>query len=323
MARGGINKALVQIARSALLARGVRPSIDAVRVELGNTGSKTTIQRYLRELGGPETPEPVMPLNEELTLYISSLVERVRLQAQQALAAERASFEHEQAAARQQREVEQARQEQLQQVHAALVEARQAGLAHEEALVSQLQKSELERERLREAHQQQLRLLEERAAQIRSLEDKYRQAQEALEHYRAQHLLQREQETQRHDLQVQQLQREMQVIRDRWLGSQQELSQLYRDLERLNGEQMHHRQENQRLERAFNSSQDRLQTAEQARDVQSQELQAVLEERAALKEAVKQSLIRQRHDGRLLRSLRSKLENSSELQLGQEPSKGN
>lgn len=34
MARGGINKALVQKARQAILARGENPSIDAIRVEL-------------------------------------------------------------------------------------------------------------------------------------------------------------------------------------------------------------------------------------------------------------------------------------------------
>ncbi|WP_312602273.1 DNA-binding protein, partial [Pseudomonas luteola] len=50
MARGGINKALVQKARQAIVARGENPSIDTVRVELGNTGSKTTIHRYLKEL---------------------------------------------------------------------------------------------------------------------------------------------------------------------------------------------------------------------------------------------------------------------------------
>lgn len=54
MARSGINKALVQTARDALLARGETPSIDAVRVELGHTGSKTTINRYLRELANEE-----------------------------------------------------------------------------------------------------------------------------------------------------------------------------------------------------------------------------------------------------------------------------
>ena len=38
MARGGVNKVNVQKARQAILARGEHPSIDAVRVELGNTG---------------------------------------------------------------------------------------------------------------------------------------------------------------------------------------------------------------------------------------------------------------------------------------------
>ena len=50
MARGGINKIVVQAARLAILARGENPSIDAIRIELGNTGSKTTIHRYLKEL---------------------------------------------------------------------------------------------------------------------------------------------------------------------------------------------------------------------------------------------------------------------------------
>jgi hypothetical protein len=67
MARGGINKALVQKAYQTILARGSNPSIDAIRVELGNTGSKTTIHRYLKELedgsGGDGAP---LPLNEQL-----------------------------------------------------------------------------------------------------------------------------------------------------------------------------------------------------------------------------------------------------------------
>mgnify|MGYP006885722032 FL=1 len=37
MARGGINKAVVKKARQAILARGEHPSIDAVRIEMGNT----------------------------------------------------------------------------------------------------------------------------------------------------------------------------------------------------------------------------------------------------------------------------------------------
>ena len=53
MARGGVNLAVVQKARNSLLMRGVYPRIDAVRVEIGNTGSKTTIARYLKQLESP------------------------------------------------------------------------------------------------------------------------------------------------------------------------------------------------------------------------------------------------------------------------------
>ncbi|MFX6330932.1 DNA-binding protein, partial [Acinetobacter baumannii] len=50
MARTGLYKSEVKKARDSLLALGRHPSVDAVRVELGNTGSKTTIHKYLKEL---------------------------------------------------------------------------------------------------------------------------------------------------------------------------------------------------------------------------------------------------------------------------------
>ncbi|MCY4044986.1 MAG: DNA-binding protein [Cellvibrionales bacterium] len=50
MARSGINKTLVEKAKNAIVSRGENPSIDRVRIELGNTGSKATIHRYLKEI---------------------------------------------------------------------------------------------------------------------------------------------------------------------------------------------------------------------------------------------------------------------------------
>ena len=50
MARASIYKSEVVRARDKLLAMGRYPSIDAVRIELGNTGSKGTIHRYLKEI---------------------------------------------------------------------------------------------------------------------------------------------------------------------------------------------------------------------------------------------------------------------------------
>ncbi|WP_368614351.1 DNA-binding protein [Paraburkholderia sp. BR10923] len=40
----------VKRAHDPLLARGQHTSIEAIRIALGNTGSKTTIHRYLKEL---------------------------------------------------------------------------------------------------------------------------------------------------------------------------------------------------------------------------------------------------------------------------------
>lgn len=294
MARGGINKAVVQIARNALLARGLHPSIDAVRVELGNTGSKTTIQRYLKELGEAEAPAPEMPLDEELGRYIASLVARVQQRAEEALAGDRAVFDRQQQAARQQREVEAAHLQHLQQSHLDLEQARQAGLDHEQALSGQLQACELERQRLLEAHEQQLRLLEDRAGQILSLEGKHRLTQEALDHYREQHVRQRDQEVRRHDQQLQQLQREARINRDQLLSKQEELSQLYRDLERMSGEQLRKNQETRRLEQALQTAEEQVEAAELEQQSDLRQLQAIALQLTALREKTKQQLLKQR-----------------------------
>ncbi len=50
MARAGLSRLDVKRARDSLLAQGQHPSIDAIRIALGNTGSKTTIHRHLKEL---------------------------------------------------------------------------------------------------------------------------------------------------------------------------------------------------------------------------------------------------------------------------------
>lgn len=95
MARGGINKAIVQKAREALLARGENPSIDAVRVELGNTGSKTTIHRYLKELDelDQRRKAPQQGLSDELNELVARVAQRLaeegEEQIEQALAASR------------------------------------------------------------------------------------------------------------------------------------------------------------------------------------------------------------------------------------------
>lgn len=82
MARSGINRADVQAARMALIARGENPSIDAVRIEMGNTGSKSTIHRLMRELDASESELTPLQIDAELNSLVARLGERLRRQAQ-------------------------------------------------------------------------------------------------------------------------------------------------------------------------------------------------------------------------------------------------
>ena len=50
MARNGLTKSQVRDARDRLLAEGRHPSVDAVRHALGDSGSKSTIHKHLKDL---------------------------------------------------------------------------------------------------------------------------------------------------------------------------------------------------------------------------------------------------------------------------------
>ncbi len=96
MARGGVNKQVVQAARLAILARRDNPSIDAVRIEMGNTGSKTTIHRYMKELDdAPQGPDeaPSEPIDEELLALVTRLAQRAKEQAQEPIDQAREQYE--------------------------------------------------------------------------------------------------------------------------------------------------------------------------------------------------------------------------------------
>jgi len=241
MARGGINKAVVQQARQVLIARGEYPSIDAVRIELGNTGSKTTIHRYLKELEGvkPAALQGTPALSDTLAKLVAQLAEQLQEEAD-------ARVEQAQASFNEQREQLEAQLQLAQQALAAAHQQQQiqaAALAAESERLSATQ-STLQAEQLRGASlNQALGELQVRLAdkeeQVRSLEEKHRHARDALEHYRSASREQREQDQRRHEAQVQQLQVEMRQLQQGMIVKQDELTRLHRDNERLLGE---HRQ---------------------------------------------------------------------------------
>ena len=78
MGRSGISKEQVKEARDRLLSRGESVTVDAIRVELGNTGSKGTIHRHLKQIEDDQNKAE----DGFIKTIASDLVNRLTLQIQ-------------------------------------------------------------------------------------------------------------------------------------------------------------------------------------------------------------------------------------------------
>ncbi|MCL8329449.1 DNA-binding protein [Pseudomonas juntendi] len=245
MARGGINLVLVRKARDALLSRGQNPSIDAIRIELGNTGSKTTIQRYLKEIESHHPRPSASPsrLSDELTELVGKMLERLLEEGNEALAHERAAFELERKTMKAESSTLQGHLEQAQRE---IIKLRSALQTQDEELKTA--HSSLQAEITRNAWISQscsdLEVrLQERDAQIQSLEEKHKHAREALEHYRVSVKEQRDQDLNRHESQIYQMQQEVTLLQQTLMVKQEEATRMIRDNERLIAENRQHAKE--------------------------------------------------------------------------------
>ncbi|MCK9712299.1 DNA-binding protein [Pseudomonas syringae pv. syringae] len=238
MARGGINKAVVQKARHALLARGINPTIDKVRAELGNTGSNTTISRYLRELESvePSAESTGKKLGGQLTSIVESLLNQLLEEGAQAADSARAEFD-----------IERATSQALVADLQAELASSQRNLANQrealklQAAELQTSQSSLQAELTRNAGIAQRCgdlevLLAEKEKQIQSLEEKHVHARGALEHYRDSVKEQRDQDQRRHESQLHQAQVEQRKLQETLVLKQDDLTRLNRDNERLLGD---------------------------------------------------------------------------------------
>jgi chromosome segregation ATPase len=242
MARTGLYKSDVRKARDSLLAQSIYPSVDAVRVALGNTGSKTTIHKYLREL---DEEEGSVARKNSVSDAVLDLAERLAARLQDEADARvanivadyaekesgRAALEHQ---LKQELADAKARAQQLEagihaetEAHAATRQAQQA-----EAIA-------------RHTAEQQISGLKERLAENEahrlSLEDKHNHARQALEHYRQAAKEQREQEQRRHEHQVQQLQAELRQAQQAALVKQEEVTKLNQEGAKLVADLSHAR----------------------------------------------------------------------------------
>lgn len=299
MARGGVNKAVVQIARTAILARGEHPSIDAVRIEMGNTGSKTTIHRYLKELDETDSRRGVQQeqLGDELSELVARLAQRLKEQAQEPI--DRAEAHYEQLKAELRDQLAQAQQDHLQLQKELDIQntALQQETANLEATRSMLQTEQTRNAALNQACSDFELRLNDRDEQIRSLEEKHLHARDALEHYRSATKEQREQEQRRHEGQLQQLQMELRQAQQSALVRQDEITQLHRDNERVLSE-------SRALSKELNQASDQqhklsnlnerltaqLNQQESERTLLQERLRVATQESQALKEAQNQAL---------------------------------
>lgn len=212
MARTGIHKGEVIRARDRLLALSRRPTIDAVRIELGNTGSRTTIQRYLKELeeeeGGRRAP-PQVAVSDSIAELVARLSERLADEVQAEFKAYREKAENEQ-------KNRQARIDALETESKAQVAENAEQAARIQALDTQVsdmaaQIASIEQAldvRSHEVHQLETRLAEQQAL-FKTMEARHQHAVDALEHFRTAAREQREQLVRQHDQQQTYLQGEL------------------------------------------------------------------------------------------------------------------
>jgi chromosome segregation ATPase len=250
MARAGIYKSEVLRARNNLLAMGRYPSIDAIRGELGNTGSKGTIHRYLKEIEEEEGGKtgPRVAVSDAIQELSARLAERLREEADQRITvltdkhkAEMAELNSVITALR--NEVESFREQTERQ--ALDLAAEKTG--HADTLAS------LQEERIAHAQvAQRLQDLEEQLVKEEthrlSLEEKHQHAREALDHFRSAAKDQREQDHRQFEQQIQFLQGEWRTVKDTVNTKQQELVGSHEGNARLSSELAHARSELHRLD---------------------------------------------------------------------------
>jgi len=235
MARAGLYKTEVQTARDSLIAQGKHPSVDAVRVALGNTGSKSTIHRYLKELEADASASPATgaAISDALQTLVAQLAARLQEEADARMAeaqtrCDAAVQKAADALAAQEREGR-ALSDRLQRTETALQEATRL---HQEAM-GQLQERIMAILTLEERGAGLEARLADQDAHIQSLEQKHTQAREALEHFRQSSKEQRDAESRRHEQQVQMLQVELRQANDLVATKNHETMQLNRDNARL------------------------------------------------------------------------------------------
>lgn len=242
MARSGLYKSDVQKARDSLISQGTNPSVDAVRVALGNTGSKTTIHKYLKELEAEDGGGKRASISEALQDLVERLAARLQEETEAGITALRVEYD---AKATAQTISLQAAQLENSQLLSRVSELESALEKQALVLVASQANYQSESTTRQLAEQQATDLvqrLSENEAHRQSLEEKHLHARQALEHYRQSVKEQREADIRRHEQQVQQLQAERRLAQQTIAVKQDETTRLNQEGAKLVAELSHAKQ---------------------------------------------------------------------------------
>jgi chromosome segregation ATPase len=239
--RSGLYKTDVKQAREILLAQGKHPSVDAVRIALGNTGSKTTIHKYLRELQEEEGVDRKSSISEVLQDLVERLAGQLQAEANEKL--QQANAKHQEQTRTQAELIAELRTE-VAALTERLAQANHA-LAQEQGAHASTREALQDLTVTHRAGEQRIVGLEERLYENeqhrQSLEQKHEHARQSLEHYRSSVKEQREQDQRRHEQQVQQLQAEMRQLQQSLVVRQEEVTRLNQEGVRLVSDLSHSR----------------------------------------------------------------------------------
>jgi len=244
MARSGVYKSDVKRARDALVAQGRNPSLDAVRIELGNTGSKTTIHKYLKELEaeGRGAGAVRMTISETLQGLVEQLSAQLLAEADDRIASMRAEFDT------RMEERNSSLLATMQENSKLLTSVRnlEGQVGQQGAALADVRAALQGESTARQVAEQQVADLKERLAENEvhrlSLEEKHQNARDSLEHYRQSMKEQREADERRHEQQVQQLQAELRKAQQTVSVKQEEVTRLNQEGARLVSDVAHARQ---------------------------------------------------------------------------------
>lgn len=253
MARSGITQKMVKQAMAQLTAKSTAITVDAVRAQLGHTGSKTTICRFMNELDAQtaEKADLLSLLDNSLSLMIADMAKKLHDDAQAPLLAAQAENEAMSKQWQAKYNVIKDTLEETQQTNASL-RVENGSLNN---TIKDLELSLSQNQVLSASQAKDIGSLKEhitlQEGHIASLEDKHIQSRDALNHFREAAKSQRDQETQRHANEVQLLQSELRQARQEIVVKQEALSTQSQMIATLQNDIKH-------LTAAFNSAETEL-----------------------------------------------------------------